>query len=319
MAAPVAVVVVSWNTRDLLARCLDSLGPDVEDGRADVWVVDNASSDGSADLVRDRFPRVQLVASDENLGYGPAVNLAATRTDAPWLAPANADVEVAPGALAALLAAGERHPRTGAVAPRLQAPDGSTEHSVHPFPRLRVLMAANLGVARVVPGLGNRLALTGHWDPTVPRRVDWAHGAFLLVRREAWDAVGGFPADQWLYAEDVDLGWRLHRAGWEMRYEPGAVVRHRKAAATEQMWGEDRPERWVRATYAWQHQAQGPARTRAAAAVNLAGAAASLAVLAPLARVAPVRYAARRDAARRWVRLHRDAGFASRAELDAHR
>src|SRR5690242_2003217 len=103
MAARVAIAVVSWHTRDLLAACLTSIEPEVEAGRARVSVVDNASSDGSAELVRSGFPWVDLVALDENVGFGAAVNVAAARSRSPWIAVANADVELDPDALTRLL------------------------------------------------------------------------------------------------------------------------------------------------------------------------------------------------------------------------
>src|SRR4051812_13252726 len=106
------------------------MASEVEAERAEAWVVDNASDDGSAQLVRERFEWVRLEASERILGFGPAVNLVAQRTDAPWIAPANADVELEPGALQRLLAAAQADPEAGAVAPRLILPDGSTQHSV---------------------------------------------------------------------------------------------------------------------------------------------------------------------------------------------
>src|SRR3954468_4436887 len=105
-APSVTIAIVSWNTRDLLARCLESLKPEVDRGTAEVWVVDNASSDGSPDLVRERFDWVNLVASDENLGFGTALNLVARQTTSEWIATANADIALHPGALDALLEAG---------------------------------------------------------------------------------------------------------------------------------------------------------------------------------------------------------------------
>src|SRR3954465_320299 len=95
----VTVAIVSWNTRDLLRRCLESFKPEADAGRCDVWVVDNASSDGSAQLVRDQFPWVNLVAAQENPGFGPATNLVAGRTSAPFVGVANADIALQPGAL----------------------------------------------------------------------------------------------------------------------------------------------------------------------------------------------------------------------------
>lgn len=105
MAPPVTIAVVSWNTADLLERCLESLRREHEAGRAAVWVVDNASSDGSVARVRERHPWAALVASPDNLGFGPAVDLVAERTDSPFLVAANADTALLPGALGALLSA----------------------------------------------------------------------------------------------------------------------------------------------------------------------------------------------------------------------
>jgi len=284
----VAVAVVSWNTRDLLRHCLRSL---VDQSPAEVWVVDNASQDGSAEMVAQEFPSVRLVASERNLGFGPAVNLVAAQTAAPWIAPANADVELRPRALRALLDAGERHPRAGILAPRLELPSGETQHSVYAFPTIPFTARFNLGFHRRV---GDRLCLEGFWDPSRERDVDWAIGAFLLVRRAAWDAAGGFDQGQWMYAEDLDLGWRLARAGWRTRYEPSARVHHDASAATTQAWGDERTARWQRATYAWMLRRRGVARTRAAAGLNVAGA---------LGRAALFPSARRTNLG--WARLHR--------------
>ena len=237
MSAPVTVAVVSWNTRELLRRCLRSLEPEVEVGRADVWVVDNGSSDGSRELVRDEFPTVTLIEPDRNLGFGPAVNVVARQTTSDWVAPANADIELGEGALERLLEVGNSDPAIGCVAPRLGVPDGTTQHSVYPFPGPVVALATHLAKPRVAPRLGDRYCLIGGWDPDRPREVDWPVGAFMIVRREAWDAVGGFDDSQWMFAEDLDLGWRLARAGWSRRYEPCARVRHFESAATGEAFG----------------------------------------------------------------------------------
>lgn len=301
--ADVAVAVVSWNTRDLLRACLRSL--EGEDA-AEVWVVDNASSDGSAEMVREEFPWVRLEARSENLGFGRAVNLVAARTDAPWIAPANADVELRPGALPALLDAGRRFPRAGILAPRLDLPSGEPQHSVYAFPTVAFTALFNLGLHRVRPALGDRMCLEGFWNPERPRDVDWAIGAFLLVRRSAWDAAGGFDDRQWMYAEDLDLGWRVAEQGFVCRYVPDAHVIHHAGAATMQAWGDERTERWLRSTYAWMLRRRGPARTRATAAINVAGAYTRAVVL-------------RSAYHRRWGALHRRAGLGARRTLEEHR
>lgn len=297
----VTIAVVSWNTRDLLRRCLDSLAPLHSSGVAETWVVDNGSGDGSPELVRAEFPWVRLVEAEENLGFGRAVNLVARRTAGEWIVAANADVAVTPGALEELLRVG---PDVGAVAPRLVMPDGRTQHSVHPFPSLRLALAFNLGLAALLPGLGSRLLLEGKWKPHGAQRVDWAHGAFLAVRRAAFDAAGGFDEDQWMYAEDLDLCWRLRRAGWGVEYRPAAAVNHEVAASTTQAFADARTARHLRAAYRWMARRQGVAQARAYAAINAIGALARAALLALPARVAPQRFAARHRLERSYARLH---------------
>jgi N-acetylglucosaminyl-diphospho-decaprenol L-rhamnosyltransferase len=270
MPAPVTVAVVSWNTRALLARCLQSMQPDVSSGLAEVWVVDNASADGSAQLVSDRFGWAHLIASTENLGFGAAVNAVAARTASPWLVPANADIALTPGALRSLVAEGERHPEAAVIAPRLVLPDGSTQHSVYPFPTIPFTLAHVLRLTDHSALLARHWCVDGGFDPAVGREVSWAVGAFQLVRRRAFDEVGGFSAEQWMYAEDLDLGWRLHRAGWSARYAPEAVVLHEESAATRSAWGEERHRRWHVATYQWMARRRGAAVARTVAAINVA-------------------------------------------------
>ena len=301
------IAVVSWNTRDLLDACLRSLQADHGAGRADVVVVDNGSVDGSAALVRAAHPWAKVIERPDNPGFGAAVNDAAGRTRTPFVVAANADVAVTPGALPALLDAAARHPRAGIFAPRLVTPDGVTQHSLHPFPSLRTAAAVDLGLGRLVPGLRNRLALERHVDAAIQRPVDWAHGAFLLVRRETWDAVGGFDPEMWLYAEDLDLCWRARRAGWATWYEPAATVTHHVSAATEQAWGDARAERAQRAAYAWMNSRLGPGRTRVIAGLGMLGGGARVAALGLATRLAPSRYGWRRDRARRRHELHRAA------------
>ena len=312
---PVVVAVVSWNTRELLDECLRSLRADVDQRRADVWVVDNCSTDGSVQLVRGRHPWANVLQPGENVGFGAAVNLVAERTSNTWIAPANADVALEPGALARMLATGAEHPRAGVIAPRLLLPNGSTQHSVFAFPTLAFTAIHNLGVAALIPRLAERLCLPGAWDPERARVVDWAMGAFLLVRREAWDAAGGFDAAQWLYAEDLDLGWRCAQAGWLTRYEPAARVRHNASAATAQVWGDMATERWLMATYAWSLRRLGAITTRSVAFVNVLGSSVRYVSRVPLAHMRPERWGSGRDWFREWARLH-SLGLRPRARLE---
>jgi GT2 family glycosyltransferase len=300
----VAIAIVSWNTRELLRSCLDSMAAAFDSGIAEVWVVDNASADGSPDMVERDFPWVRLLRQSGNPGFGAAVNEVAAHTRTPWFAPSNADVELTPGALEALLEAGEVDGRTAVIAPRLKLADGSTQHSVHSFPSLRLALAHNLGLGHIAPRLGDRLCLDGFWNPDRARAVDWAHGAFLLIRRDAFDAIGGFDRRQWMYAEDLDIAWRVDRAGWTTWYEPAAVVRHRVSAAATQAFGEDRLERHVAASYAWMARRRGLTAARTYAAVNVAGCVIRWLAFSPLARVRPGRWGAASARSRRYAATH---------------
>jgi GT2 family glycosyltransferase len=291
-APRIAVAVVSYETRDLLAECLESLAGDP---RLETWVVDNGSGDESADLVRARFPAVGLVARTDNLGFGPAVNLVAERAGRwDWIAALNADTALESGAVDALVEAGRVDPGAGALAPRLVLGDGSTQHSAHTYWSPAFALGFNVGWHRVSRRWAVEHCLPSYWDSDAARHVPWAEGACLLVRREAWEQVGGFDPGQWLYAEDVDLCWRLARAGWATRYVPEARVRHAHSAAAAQRWGDARDERWMAASYGWMLRRRGPLRTRAVALINVAGA---------LAR-----------GRRRWARLHA-IGLRRRATL----
>jgi N-acetylglucosaminyl-diphospho-decaprenol L-rhamnosyltransferase len=303
---PVTIAVVNTNGRDYLRACLESIAPEAEAGRAEAWVVDNASTDGSAQMVEREFPWVELVASNENLGFPQAANLVADRTEGEWFATANEDVELEPGALETLLGAAATHPEAAIVAPRLVMPDGSTQHTVYSFPTFLVTAAHHLGLQRLSRRLGERLLLEGYWDPERARHVPWAFAAFVLIRRDAFDSVGGFGRDLWMYADDLDLAWRLHEKGWSVWYEPSARVLHHGGAATLATFGDARTATRVAATYAWMVKRRGVAVTWATAGVSYAVMAARRALYGPLARIAPGRFGRERDRAAFWMSVHRE-------------
>jgi GT2 family glycosyltransferase len=151
------------------------------------------------------------------------------------------------------------------------------------------------------------MCVEGCWSPDRARRAPWAVGAFLLLRREAWDDCGGFDEDQWMYAEDLDIGWRMARAGWATRYVPEARVHHAEAAATSQVWGGRRVVEAQRATYAWMARRRGRVRTRTVAAVNVLGARARWLWRAIAARFNGRRFATDRDFFWMWAEAHKTA------------
>jgi hypothetical protein len=229
----IGVVVVSFNTRDLLRDCLASV---LAQGPAETVVVDNGSTDGSAEEVGGGFPDVRLISCPENPGFGGAANrgIAACRT--PFVLLLNADTRLEPGALAALVRALEGHPRAGVVGPRLLDPDGRPQSSWFPDPTPLHLLALNTylnRLVRVAPVLRRRFRPV--WARRVPAGpVPWIKGAALAFRRAAFEQVKGFDEGFFLYAEDIDLCFRLRQAGWEVRCAPEARVVHIEGASTRQ-------------------------------------------------------------------------------------
>jgi GT2 family glycosyltransferase len=175
-------------------------------------------------------------------------------------------------------------------------------------------LAASMKLHRVLPALGERTYVPGYWDPNEPRRVDWATGAFLLVRRAAWDAAGGFDDDQWMYGEDLDLCWRLAHEGWLTRYEPRGRVRHVMSAAAGKAFGETMTDKAMSATWSWMARRRGLAATWALAAIRVAEGAAEMVLFRALSLVRPGRYAGRLRSARRAMHFGR-LGLRRRATL----
>src|SRR5260221_7301807 len=143
---PVDVCVVTWNTAELTAEALRRLMDSDQGAALRLLVRDNASTDGTSDLLRERVPEAEVDAGSENLGFAAGVNTLLARSTAPWILLLNSDAWPEPGAIGRLVEAGRAHPRAAAVAPRLERPDGTLEHSTHPFPSVRV--AATLAFAR---------------------------------------------------------------------------------------------------------------------------------------------------------------------------
>ena len=227
-----AVAIVNWNTRDLLRACLDSC---LAEAPEEVVVVDNGSYDGSIDMVRREFPSVHLKVLSANPGYGAASNIAFRLCRAPHVLLLNSDTEVRPGALAALSQALDERPQTGVIGPKLENPDGSLQRSVFPFPSpyISFLKRQPLsGLVSRLPGLREHYPL--NFAHERERRVPWVLGAAQAIRRDAFEAVGGFDESYVMYYEEVDLCYRMQRAGWDTRFVPVATVMHVGGAATRQ-------------------------------------------------------------------------------------
>lgn len=224
IGASVCVVIVNWNTRDLLHACLESLRRFPASEPTEIRVVDNGSTDGSVEMVRADFPEVILHEPGDNLGFSKANNLAIEATAAEVVVLLNPDAEVRAGALDRAIA----EVRRGfTVAARLLNPDGSLQHSCFRFPRPWTEWMEALYLHRLLPqGLRGRVLLGGYWDHAERRTVDWALGAFMAVSRTAIESAGPLPEEYFIFGEDQEWCWRLHRAGFPVVYLPEAEVIH---------------------------------------------------------------------------------------------
>ena len=233
-AGQLDVCIVSWKTRDLLRACLGSVVGRAEVAR--IIVVDNASGDGTAEMVRGEFPTVELIANSENVGFSAGNNQAIRAGQAPFVLLLNADTELKEGALAALLAVFEQEERVGGVAAQLLLPDGSVQRSCRSFPEPAAVLLDALGLSRLFPR-SERFGCyrMTYWDHDSRREVEQPMASALAMRRAAFDEVGLFDEGFPLYFNDVDLCYRLREAGWRIVFEPRAKVLHHHGQSTWQV------------------------------------------------------------------------------------
>jgi len=227
-----AAVIINYNAGALLSACVASVLADDSAGAGEVVVVDNASVDSSIADVRAQFPDVRIIETGANLGYATAANRGIAATTTPIVAVLNPDLVVAPGTAAGMLAAFPPRPELAAAGPKILDPDGE----VYPSARRHPGLATAIGHASLA-----RLAPNNRWtrryrnadaDPDKARDVDWISGAALWLRRDALNAVGGWDERYFMYVEDVDLCWRLRKAGYSIGYEPSGCVTHVQGATT---------------------------------------------------------------------------------------
>ena len=213
------MVVVSYEGRDLLAACLRSVEAELPDA-GELVVVDNGSTDGSPDVVRDEHPRALLIERPDNPGFGAAVNEGVHRSTADWILVLNNDVTLRAGSLAAMLRAAETGPDVGAVAPQMRFAR-----------RPELLNGAGLDVDRLGVAFDRLLGTPSDDGGDEPEEVFGASGGAALLSRRMFEDLGGFDTTFFLFLEDVDLAWRARMGGWRSLYAPSAVVEHHHSAA----------------------------------------------------------------------------------------
>ncbi|HET6810356.1 MAG TPA: glycosyltransferase family 2 protein [Acidimicrobiales bacterium] len=227
----VAAVVVNYNAGSHLAGCVRSL---LSEGVADVVVADNASTDGSDRVLAESGLPARFLPTGRNRGYGGGANFGIAASDSELVLVCNSDLEVQPGAVAALVDALDAEPDVAVVGPRILDLDGSLYPSARSFPALGdALGHAFLGLVAPRNRWSARYKMLG-WDHASRCDVDWVSGACFLARREVLDRLSGFDESYFMYSEDVDLCWRTWRAGWRVAYEPAAGVVHAQGASADQ-------------------------------------------------------------------------------------
>jgi len=229
-----SVVIVNWNVRNLLRRCLHSVLADPQ-VRIEVIVVDNCSTDGSAQMVRAEFPQVHLIANADNRGFTAANNQGIGVSQGRYVLLLNPDAEVVDDALATMVAFADAHPDVGVVGPQLLNPDGSVQSSRRRFPTLATAFFESTWLQPYAPRrLLRRYYVLDRPDDEV-QDVDWVDGAALMARREAIEQVGLLDEGFFMYSEELDWCRRFRDGGWRVVYLPTARIVHHRGKSSEQV------------------------------------------------------------------------------------
>jgi GT2 family glycosyltransferase len=244
-----SLVIVSYNVRELLARCLESVNREQSmvngqpqnlaagDGRlaTEIFVVDNASRDGSAAMVRENFPTAHLIENAENRGFAAGNNQAFAKTRGRYVMMLNPDAEVRPGALETLVQFMDTHPRAGACGGKLEYGDGALQHSAFAFPTLAQIFLDFFPLNwRLTNSRLNGRYPRDWYARGAPFQIDHPLGADFLVRREAVEQVGWLDDKFFIYCEEIDWSIRIKRADWQIWCVPRAEIVHHEAKSTRQ-------------------------------------------------------------------------------------
>ena len=232
----VAVSIVSTGEAEKVRSCLASIAAQDFEGEIHVVVTENGVRDGTAEVTRALRDDALVIANETKRGFSENHNAAIAARPADFALILNPDVELAPSCVRELVAAMRRHPTAGMIGPLLRFPSGAPQPSARRFPRLAGTLVRRTPLRRLAR---DRVRSSAHFlaPPTDDRAVDWLLGACLLVRATAWRRIGGFdPGYRPLYVEDIDIAWRMWRAGWEVWQTPHAVAMHEHQAATDNVF-----------------------------------------------------------------------------------
>jgi GT2 family glycosyltransferase len=229
----VSVIIVSWNARKYLLQCLASLTGQACRYPMEIFVVDNASSDGSADAVADSYPDVRLIRNTENVGFAKANNIGVAASTGRYLCFVNSDVKVLPDCISRLVEYCEEHTEVGMVGPRILGGDGKLQRSCHGFPGLWNMFCRALALDSMFPRIKMFTGYSlSYWPQDSLRPVDILSGCFWLVRREALKQVGLLDDTFFMYAEDMDWCKRFWAHRWPVVFVPSAEAIHYGGASS---------------------------------------------------------------------------------------
>ena len=247
-----SIVIVNWNTRKLLADCLDSVAGTVHGPTYEVIVVDNASTDGSVGMLRERYPEVRVIANDVNRGFGAANNQAFAVMAGRYALLLNTDTVLTDNAVAELYAFMESRPEAGMCCGQLLNADGSKQNSIATFPTLFTLLMNMSLLEYLLP----RRYPSKRYRHEAPLEVDSGVGACLMIRVAAMDAVGWFDERYFFFFEETDWAYRMQRGGWKVYHVPAARIYHLQG----QSIGPDVPSRieFYRSRYQFFQKWHGP-------------------------------------------------------------
>lgn len=223
----VSIVVVSWNTCGLLRECLRSVCEQTLTGKIEVIVIDNASDDDSVSMVKREFPQVVLIENSENRGYAAGVNQGIAVAKGRYVLVLNSDTIICDNATEKTMRFADKHPEAAVIGCQVWEDSDTIQMTCFRFPSVINLFLSAFGLTKVFKYnrvLGREWMLW--WDRKSERQVDVVSGSFMLVRREAIEQVGGMDEDYFLYYEETDWCYRFAKAGWEMRFWPGAKIIH---------------------------------------------------------------------------------------------
>ena len=230
----ISAIIVNWNTKDLLAECLNSLSSQTYADRMEIIVVDNASSDDSMQMVKRDFPYVKVIQNQENLGFARGNNIGIRQSSGRYVCLVNSDVRLLPDCLSPLVQQLDQDTTIGIIGPKVLWPDMTLQDSCRKFPGLWNNLCELLRLNRLFPKSnffsGEHMK---HFDHTTTKNVDGLVGCFLMIRRTALDQAGVFDERFFIYSEETDLCKRFRQQNWKIVFYPGAQIIHHVRKSSE--------------------------------------------------------------------------------------